>query len=79
MYAAGQRRLRIPLFYQHGPESGTVMDSTGGKLSAKNCKNLADLLDVVKATGFTEIEVRFFPIGTAGPNGTRRNTRRTGP
>ncbi|SEP53289.1 hypothetical protein [Amycolatopsis saalfeldensis] len=67
MYVAGQRRLRIPVFYQHGPDSGTVMDSTGGTLSAKNRKNLADLLAAVKAAGFQEIEVAFFPIGVANP------------
>ncbi|MDX3191655.1 hypothetical protein PV458_24855 [Streptomyces sp. MN03-5084-2B] len=68
MYAAGQRRLRIPLFHQHGPDSGTVLNSTGGRLSAQNRKNLADLLAAVKATGYQEIELGFFPIGAADPH-----------
>lgn len=30
MHAAGQRRLRIPVFHKHGPDEGTFIDSTGG-------------------------------------------------
>lgn len=69
MYAGGQRRLRLGLFHQHGPDSGTVMDSTGGTLSAHNRRNLANLLAAVKAAGYQEIEVGFFPIGAADPHG----------
>ena len=69
MYAAGQRRLRLGLFHQHGADSGTVMNSTGGDLSAANRRNLADLLAAVKAAGFEEIELGFFPIGAADPHG----------
>ncbi|SDD50389.1 hypothetical protein [Actinokineospora iranica] len=69
MHANGQRRLRLAVFHQHGPDSGTVMDSTGGNLSPRNRRNLADLLAVVKATGFAEVEVGFFPIGAADPHG----------
>jgi hypothetical protein len=29
---AGQRRLRIPVFYHRGADSGTVRDSTGGSM-----------------------------------------------
>ncbi|WP_329048849.1 hypothetical protein OG738_39890 [Amycolatopsis sp. NBC_01488] len=69
MYAAGQRRLRLGLFHQHGADSGTVMNSTGGDLSAANRRNLANLLAAVKAAGFQEIELGFFPIGAADPHG----------
>lgn len=69
MYAGGQRRLRLGLFHQHGPDSGTVMNSTGGDLSAANRRNLADVLAAVKAAGFEEIELGFFPIGAADPHG----------
>ncbi|WP_158891620.1 hypothetical protein [Amycolatopsis anabasis] len=63
LYAAGQRRLRFAVFHRPGPESGAVMDSTGGNLSPRNRKNFADLLAVVKKLGFQEIEVGFHPIG----------------
>ena len=61
MARAGQRRLRIGIFHHHGPDSGTVMDSTGGDLSAQNRRNLADLLGAVRAAGFAEVAVAFFP------------------
>ncbi|MEU3272956.1 hypothetical protein ABZ639_19110 [Saccharomonospora sp. NPDC006951] len=67
MYDAGQRRLRIPLFHRRGPESGTLLDSTGGDLSAQNRKNLTDLLALIKETRYEEIQVSFIPSGGNTP------------
>jgi hypothetical protein len=63
MRAAGQDRLRVLVYHRRGPDTGTVMDSTGGNLSYQNRKNLADLLTAVAAAGFGEIQVSFLPIG----------------
>ncbi|HEX4008057.1 MAG TPA: hypothetical protein VHX60_17925 [Acidobacteriaceae bacterium] len=63
MYANGQRRLRIPIYFARGIDSGTIMDSTGGNLSARFRANLTNLLAAVKAAGFVEIEVSFNPQG----------------
>lgn len=71
MFDAGQRRLRIGIFHQHGPDSGTVMDSSGGDLSPDNRRQLTDLLAAVKSVGFKEIEVAFFPIGADDPHSWR--------
>jgi hypothetical protein len=65
MFAAGQRRLRIGIFHARGVDSGTVMDSTGGDLSAQNRRNLADLLAAIRAAGFEQVEVAFHPEGPA--------------
>lgn len=59
---AGQQRLRIPIYHRHGADTGTVMDSTGGNLSAQSRQNLTDLLGAVAAAGFGEIQVTFIPI-----------------
>ncbi|WP_158891990.1 hypothetical protein [Amycolatopsis anabasis] len=67
MRRAGQQRLRIGVFHHRGPDTGTVMDSTGGDLSPANRRNLADLLAAVKAAGFAEVEVAFHPIGDSAP------------
>jgi hypothetical protein len=65
MIASGQRKLRIGIFHGHGFDTGTVMDSTGGDLSAENRRNLGDLLAAVKAAGFTQVEIAFHPEGPA--------------
>jgi hypothetical protein len=61
MYSNGQRRLRIPIFFARGVNTGTVMDSTGGTLAPQFLTNLGNLLAAVKAAGFVEIEVSFHP------------------
>lgn len=63
LYAAGQRRLRVLVYHRRGPDTGTVMDSTGGTLSAQNRQNLTDLLAAIRAAGFAEMQVSFLPIG----------------
>ncbi|MBB2911710.1 hypothetical protein FHS43_002983 [Streptosporangium becharense] len=67
MSRAGQRRLRIGIFHHRGPDSGTVMDSTGGDLSPRNRSNLAALLAAVRAAGFAEVLVAFFPQDSNHP------------
>src|SRR5271156_5457147 len=48
MYNNGQRRLRIPIYFARGLNSGTIMDSTGGNLASRFQTNLANLLAAVK-------------------------------
>ena len=67
MYNNGQRRLRIPIFFARGANTGSVMDSTGGNLSARFQGNLGHLLAAIKAAGFVEIEVGFFPQAANDP------------
>lgn len=67
MYNNGERRLRIPIFFARGINSGTIMDSTGGNLSSQFQSNLANLLAAIKAAGFVEVEVGFFPQANNDP------------
>ncbi|MFF0449023.1 hypothetical protein ACFYT4_21895 [Streptomyces sp. NPDC004609] len=67
MADAGQKRLRIPVFHHRGPDSGTVMDSTGGRLSDGNAENLSRLLKAVAENGFEEVELGFFPLDANDP------------
>jgi hypothetical protein len=69
MRAAGQDRLTIGVFHHHAPESGAVMDSTGGTLSEADSKGLADLLAAVKAAGFAEATVAMNPLSPSNPGG----------
>jgi hypothetical protein len=62
MYASGQRRLRIPIFFSHGISDGTVLDSSQDELAPNVRANLAGLLASMKRSGFEEVEVGFFPI-----------------
>ncbi|XVQ14226.1 hypothetical protein ACQP1W_17280 [Spirillospora sp. CA-255316] len=67
MARAGQKRLRIPVFHHRGPDSGTVMDSTGGGIGGANLRNLRDLLREVRAAGFDAAEIAFFPMDANDP------------
>jgi len=67
MYFNGQRRLRIPIYFARGINSGTIMDSTGGNLAPQFQQNLANLLAAIKAAGFAEVEVGFFPQSSNNP------------
>jgi len=67
MYFNGQRRLRIPIYFARGIDSGTIMDSTGGNLAPQFQSNLANLLAAIKAAGFEEVEVGFFPQSANNP------------
>jgi len=61
MYANGQRRLRLPIFYSRGGETCTApypytrsyyMDSTGGTLSPQCTQNIVNTLQAIRAQGF---------------------------
>ena len=67
MYSNGQRRLRIPIYFARGINSGTIMDSTGGNLAPQFQTNLANFLAAIKAAGFVEIEVSFHPQSNNNP------------
>ena len=67
MYANGQRRMRIPIYFARGLNTGTIMDSTGGNLSSHFRANLTQFLAAVKAAGFVEIEVSFNPQSNNQP------------
>lgn len=67
MYANGQRRMRISIYFARGINSGTIMDSTGGNLSSRFRANLTNLLVAIKAAGFVEIEVSFNPQSNNNP------------
>ena len=67
MYANGQRRMRIPIYFARGINSGTIMDSTGGNLSSRFRANLTNLLAAIKAAGFVQIEISFNPQSNNNP------------
>jgi hypothetical protein len=67
MYASGQRRLRIPIFFSHGIHDGTVLDSSQGVMAPSVRANLQGLLASIKRSGFEEIEVGFFPVRDNSP------------
>ena len=69
MKKAGQNRLAITIFHHRGPDSGAVMDSTGGNLSTQNLQNLIALLAAIKQAGFAEITVGFAPMYPNDPGG----------
>lgn len=69
MYASGQRRLRIPIYFRRETYgSGTVMPSLGGDLSSRFRSNLASFLNSVRQLGFVEVELSFHPIGENDPS-----------
>ncbi len=75
MRAAGQARLRIPIYHMRGGHwNGTILNSSGGDLSSQMRTNLTNLLAAIKQAGFSEIEVGFFPQGDNYPPGWNRNS-----
>jgi hypothetical protein len=65
MYANGQRRLRLVIFYGHGLNTGTTMDSSGGNFAPRYRANLAALLAEIKSIGYAGVD---FSFGAQGPN-----------
>ena len=57
------------MFHHRGADTGTVMDSTGGKLSEQNSQNLTGLLAAVKQAGFAEITLVLNPMAPNAPSG----------
>lgn len=67
MFANGQRRLRVPIYHATDLSTGTVLRSTGGNLPQQARENLSSFLADIKAAGFHEILVGFFPISQSSP------------
>ncbi|MGH9622730.1 MAG: FG-GAP repeat domain-containing protein [Bryobacteraceae bacterium] len=67
MRSYGQSRLRIPIYFGHGLNTGTVMDSTGGDLSTRFRNNLTNLLAEIRSLGYVEVEIAFMPQGESDP------------
>lgn len=63
MFDEGQRRLRVPIYFHRGSQTGTVFNSTGGTLGTQALTNIRDLILTARAVGFLEFQVGFFPIG----------------
>lgn len=77
--AAGQGRISLSLFHQRpevptldGRVTGTVLDSTGGRLHPQMEQNLVDYLRDIRAAAFTEVVFRYHP---QGPNDVRNEDR----
>lgn len=73
--AAGQERLGVSLYHMRptdpsvdGRVTGTVLDSTGGRLHPQMMQNLGDYLADIRAAGFGELLFRYHP---QGPNDVR--------
>ncbi len=67
MRANGQNRLRIPIYHMRNASGGTLLDSNGGDLSTYDKTSLTLFLSDIKAAGFHEILVGFFPVGGNNP------------
>jgi hypothetical protein len=65
MYANGQRRLGLYIFFGHGLKSPPLVDSSAADLDAQYKANLAALLASMKSIGFQEVLIDF---GPQGPN-----------
>ncbi len=68
MHESGQRRLIVGVFHHNGPETGTMMDSTGGDIDSQYKQNLEDLLATIHEVGFVEVEVAMHVLGVSSPN-----------
>jgi len=83
MFNNGQRKLRVPIFHSNDQTTGTVLKSTGGNLSGRDRGNLKNFLADIKAAGFNEILVGFFPVSKSNPHnwyrefGTNDTTNKT--
>jgi hypothetical protein len=69
MHKAGQNRISIGVFHHHGADTGTVMDSTGGKLSTQDQQNLTALLAAIKQAGYAELSIVLHPLDANDPSG----------
>lgn len=77
--AAGQDRISLSLFHQRpelpttdGRVTGTVLDSSGGRLHTQMQQNLVDYLRDIRAAAFAELVFRYHP---QGPNDVRNEDR----
>ena len=78
MYKTGQRNIALILWYlpfgnsntpADGVIDGAFMDSSGGRLSAQNQANLTAVLGLINQIGYSQVTLRFAPVGVASPTG----------
>ena len=76
MYKTGQSHVALVIWYlpfgnsntpSDGVVDGAFLDSSGGHLSTQNQQNLTAVLGLIKQIGFSQVTVRFAPIGAASP------------
>lgn len=67
MYSNGQRRLRVGVFHGNGISSGTVIDSSSGRLPGQYVLNLKNLINLAKQQGFVEVVVALHTLGIYDP------------
>lgn len=66
MYANGQRRLRIPIFFYEGAQHGSLSIGPDG-LAAADLDKVDRLLELIRTIGFREVIVAFFPAAQNDP------------
>lgn len=62
-YQAGQRRLRIALFFSYTGESGSVVKVGTTGFPQYYIQNLKNFLADIRSVGMQEVEIALFPIG----------------
>jgi len=67
MFASGQARLSLGVYFAHGVATGTAIDSSDPAAVAQAAQNVANLLADVKDAGFHQVLFRFFPVGVIYP------------
>lgn len=68
MHARGMTRLSLGIYFTHGFNSGTLVDSSNPAQVSQAVTNIGNLLADVKAAGFGEVLFRFFPVSTISPS-----------
>lgn len=76
MYKTGQNNIALIVWYlpfgnsntpSDGVTDGAFLDSSGGRLSTQNQQNLTAVLGLIKTIGFSQVTIRFAPVGAASP------------
>lgn len=76
MYKTGQSHVALIVWYlpfgnsntpTDGVIDGAFLDSSGGHLSTQNQANLTAVLGLIKQIGFSQVTIRFAPVGIASP------------
>ncbi|HEX7917731.1 hypothetical protein [Rudaea sp.] len=67
MFASGQARLSLGVYFAHGVATGTAIDSSDPAAVAQAAQNTANLLADVRDAGFHQVLFRFFPVGVIYP------------
>lgn len=76
MYRTGQRNVALVVWYMpygstdtpiNGVVDGAFLDSSSGQLSSQAQQNLTAILKLIQRIGFSQITLRFAPVGNASP------------